>query len=447
MSTPPASGNRVALLLGVLVALTVIGSSAVAVALPSVGEELGVGLAGRAWVLAVFGLTFSISTAVFGRVADLAGLRLPLRIGVGLLAAGSLVSAFAPVYPVLLAGRVLQGIGAGAVPVLAVGVIAAVFDEEHRPGALGALTGVVALVSGSGPLIGGALAQLVSWRAVVGLPVVALLLMGPVARLAPSGRTGSEQGLDARGAVLVAAVVVGVVLVLQSPSTGAGGPVLAAALALAAGAALLLARHVRRMPEGFLPLAIVRDRVLLLSAGAALPLLAAYFGLLLAIPQVLTDEQGWGPFRIGLALLPAAAAGSLASRVAPVLARRLGRETVAAALCVGSAAGVALAAAAAPRPVLLVAGLACASCGFSGGQVVLLDGVTAAADPRIRGVAIGIFNLLFFTGGAVGTAVVGGLAGLLTLPGALGVLVVLPALGAGSALLAGRAVRATTPQR
>lgn len=447
MSATPASVNRVALLLGVLVALTVIGSSAVAVALPTVGEELGVGLSGRAWVLAVFGLTFSISTAVFGRLADLTGLRLPLRVGVGLLAAGSLVAALAPTYPLLLAGRVLQGTGAGAVPVLAVGVIAAVFDEEHRPRALGALTAVVALVSGSGPLIGGAVTQLASWRAVVGLPLVALLLMEPVARLAPAGRTGAERGLDARGAALVAAVVVGVVLVLQSPATGAGGPVLAAALALALGGAALLARHVRRTPEGFLPLAVVRDRVQLFSAGAALPLLAAYFGLLLALPQVLSDERGWGAFRIGLALLPAAALASLAARVAPALALRYGGERVAAALGIGSAGGLLLAAVGAPSPLLMVAGLACTSCGFSGGQVVLLERVTAAADPAIRGVAIGIFNLLFFTGGAVGTAVVGGLAGTLTLPGALAVLAVLPALGAGSALLAGRAARATTPRR
>jgi MFS family permease len=79
-SSSEPSLTRVALLLGTLLALTVVGSSAVAVALPQVATDLGLDKPGTAWVLAVFSLAFSVTTAVFGRLADLRGLRLPLRI-------------------------------------------------------------------------------------------------------------------------------------------------------------------------------------------------------------------------------------------------------------------------------------------------------------------------------------------------------------------------------
>jgi MFS family permease len=128
--TGQPSLRRTTGLLGVLVALAVIGSSAVAVALPVLSAELGLDNSGAAWILAAFSLTFSISTAVFGRLADIYGLRLPLRIGGFLFAAGSLAGALAPSFAVLISARLVQGAGAGAVPVLVVGIIAARFDES-----------------------------------------------------------------------------------------------------------------------------------------------------------------------------------------------------------------------------------------------------------------------------------------------------------------------------
>jgi MFS family permease len=383
------SVNRVAALLGILVALTVLGSSAVAVALPAVGEELGLDLAGRAWVLAAFSLAFSITTAWFGRLADLAGLRLPLRIGILLFAAGSVLAAAAPGFPLLVAGRLLQGAGAGAV---------------------------------------------------LALPGVALLLLPPVARIAPAQRTGTESSLDARGAGLVALLVVGMVLVLQSPSTGAGPEVLAGAGTGGLAAAALLARHVRRTPDGFLPLALVRDRLFVLTAVTGPTLLAPYLGLLLAIPQILADTRGWTPLQVGLTLVPAAMLGAVASRVAGTSAERVRPFRLVAVLAGGSACGLLLAAAT-PHPLLLVAGLALAAAGFAGGQTALLDSVTAHVAPDVRGAAIGTFNLLYFTGGAIGTAATGGLSGLLSLPASLAVLAVLPAAGVLTALAADRAQR------
>jgi MFS family permease len=422
------SPARVALLLGTLVALTVIGSSAVAVAIPSLAADLGLDTSESAWVLAAFSLTFSISTAVFGRVADLVGLRLPLRIGGVLFAGGSLLAALAPGFGVLVTGRLIQGTGAGAVPVLIAGIIAARFDEASRAKAFGTITAVVSVVSGSGPLICGSIAELASWRWVLALPVIAILLTEPVARLAPAP-VRQPGRLDVRGALLVAVTISGGALLLQSPATGAGVPAaLGFGVLLVLGFGLLV-RHIGRHPDGFLPRAVVTTRPLMAGSLAALTLLAAYIALLFAVPTLLTAELGWSPLPIGLAMLPAAAFGAVVSRVVGTIATPHRRHRLLAGLSAGSAVGLLLAALLPTVPVALVVGLALAAAGFGGGQVTVLAALPTLVAEEHRGVAIGVFNLLFFVGGTIGAAAVGGLSSVMPLHAGLGVVALLPALG------------------
>jgi MFS family permease len=423
----------VALLLGTLVALTVIGSSAVAVALPVLAEDLGLDTSGSAWVLAAFSMAFAMSTAIFGRLSDLYGLRLPLRVGGLMFAVGSLISALAPTFAVLIAGRLIQGAGAGAVPVLVVGIIAARFDEASRSQGLATISAVVSIVSGSGPLIGGSLTQLLSWRFVLGLPIIAIVLTEPVARLAPPEPRGGGR-LDVPGALWTAVTVAGLALLLQSPATRAGLPAALGFGALFAGGAALLVRHIAAHPKGFLPRAVVMRGPLMAASLSGLTLLAAYIALLFAAPKLLTAELGWSPLQIGLAMLPAAAFGAVASRLVGRFVTPARRHRIAALMAAGSALGLVLAAVAPGEPALLVIGFGLVAAGFAGGQVALLDGVPATVGSQHQGVALGLFNLLFFVGGTVGAAATGGLSAVLGLPGALGVVAVLPALGVVLAL-------------
>jgi MFS family permease len=432
--------RRTSILLGVLVALTVIGSSAVAVALPVLSDDLGLDTSGAAWVLAAFSLTFSISTAVFGRLADLYGLRLPLRVGGLLFAGGSLAGALAPSFAALIAARLVQGAGAGAVPVLVVGIIAARFHDSSRSRALGAITAVVSIVSGSGPLIGGGVTELFGWRAVLALPVLAIVLTEPVARLAP--RTGRQPGsLDVRGALLVGLTVTGGALLLQSPATGAGGRLSLLFAGVFIAGLVLVAGNVRARPDGFLPKAVVANRPLMQGSLSGLTLLAGYIGLLFAVPKLLATELGWSPLQIGVAMLPAAAFGAVVSRVVGVRSTPQHRHHIVTVLAGGTAVGLLIGAAGAGSPSLLVLGLALSAAGFAGGQVALIDAIPDLTADEHRGGAIGVFNLLFFVGGTVGAAATGGLSILLSLPAALACLAVLPAIGAVLALRAGRHAR------
>lgn len=453
------SARRVAALVGTLVALTVIGSSAVAVALPELRADLSLDTAGTAWVLATFGATFSVSTAVFGRLGDLWGLRAALVAGLTLFTAGSLLAGAAWSFPALIAGRLLQGAGAGAVPVLSLGIVTARFSGAARSRAFGSFTAVVSLVSASGPLIGGGLTAIAGWRAVLALPATAAVLGIPVARLAPRHAPGMPapgpdgapdapratwrsvtavvQRFDVVGAAAVAATIGGIVLLLQAPATGLGRPAIAILAVIAVVAAAGVVWRVRARPHGFLPAAVVGRARFRRAAAAGLTLLAAYIGALFTLPLLLSAERGWSPLAIGVALVPAAAVGAVASQVVGRLVARVRHFPLVAGLAACSVAGLLLAAASQPPP-LLVAGMALVVIGFAGGQVALVDGIAAGAEDSVRGAALGVFNMVFFVGSAVGAATIGGLSGVTSLRGALALLAILPALGVLAAVTARR---------
>ncbi len=436
MSAPAAGRDRVVSLLGVLVALTVVGSSAVAVALPVVEAELGLDTSGSAWVFAAFALTFAISAALFGRVADLVGLRRPLIVGVALMSLGSVLVAMAWSFPAIVAGRLVQGVGAGAVPVISNGIIAARYEGAARTRALGRTIAIVSIVSGSGPLIGGTVTQLLGWRWCFALPALGIALVPWIAPAAPARGTGGAP--DLRGAALTTAAVGGLVLLLQAPTAGAAVAI-AGALALGLAGALL-ARHVPRHPDGFLPTAVVGDRRVLLAGLTGAALLAAYIAVLFAVPQLLVDSLGLTPIQIGLVLLPAAIFGYVMARVSAGRVARTGHFRLAQGAALFSAAGVGLTALSGGRPVLAALGMAGAAAGFAIGQVVMVDAVSGFVPEQVRGVALGVYNLMFFAGSAAGAAAIGGLSGLLALPATLACLLVLPLTGFLAAELGRRRV-------
>ncbi len=118
----------------------------------------------------------------------------------------------------LLGARVVQGAGAAAVPTLGVAIVTARFHGAARGVALGKVAGLAAAVSCLGPLAGGAVEGLLGWRYVIALPMLGLLLLPLLWRSVPTQGSGAR--LDVLGALLVAATAAGVVLLVQSPSTG-----------------------------------------------------------------------------------------------------------------------------------------------------------------------------------------------------------------------------------
>ncbi len=434
--------RRVSMLLGLLFGLAGMGSSSAAVALPLVADELGVSVAVATWTISLYALMLAVTTAVYGRISDLVGIRIPMLVGIGLMAGGALVAAFAPTFEVLLGARLVQGAGAAAVPTLGVAGLSARYDGAVRGLALGRLAGVAAAVSCLGPLLGGLVEQAFGWRAVMALPVLGVLVL-PLIWRALTGE-GSGARLDVLGAVLVAGTAGGLVLLVQSPSTGLTVALVGIALmALGAPAVVGWTRH---RPDGFLPVEVVRNATVVRSAMAAAAVPAAWFALLVGVPAVLVGE-GWEPWQVGMLLLPSAVLALLTPRVAGPLLERVGATR--SLLVAGVTASVALLLAAAGlalvAPVLVSLAVALVTVAFGIGQPALSDAVGGAVPAQVRGVALGVATLLFLVGGSVGSAVVGGLGGLVGIPASLVVLALLPVLGLVALLPELRRAPARTP--
>src|SRR5512144_1988259 len=248
MTSTAADARRISLLVGLLFGLAGMGSSSAAIALPVLARDLHVSTGVSAWAISLYALMLAVATAVYGRVSDLVGIRLPLLLGVGLMATGALLGALSPGFGVLLVARILQGAGAAAVPTLGVAVVTSRYDGRVRAAALGRVAGVAAAVSCLGPLAGGSIEGLLGWRAVIALPVLGLILVPLLWRSLPTDGSGAR--LDLLGAVLVAGTAAGVVLLVQSPSTGPVVAVVGAALIVLGVPAV--AAWVRRRPHGFL---------------------------------------------------------------------------------------------------------------------------------------------------------------------------------------------------
>lgn len=423
---PISRVRGVPLLIGLLFGLTGLGSSSAAIALPVLASDLGVSTGVSAWVISLYALMLAVATAVYGRVSDLVGVRVPMIVGISLMSLGALAGALAPSFGLLLAARVLQGAGAAAVPTLGVAIVSELFTGSAKGVALGRVAGMAAAVSCLGPLAGGVVEELLGWRVVIALPMLGLLMAPLLWRSMPTHGSGAR--LDLVGAALVAATAAGVVLLVQSPSTGPAVAAVGATLAVLGTPAV--AAWVRHRPHGFLPITVIRNPAVVRSAIAAGAVPAAWFAMLIAVPAVLVG-RGWEPWQVGVALLPSAATGLAAPRVAGPLLDRYGpvRSLALAAAISAVALAVAALGAHAASATLLVTAVVGVTLAFGLGQPALMEAVGDAVSDEVRGVALGIATLFFLVGGGVGSALVGGFGETLGIPYALLALAILPLAG------------------
>ncbi|CAB4940777.1 unannotated protein [freshwater metagenome] len=449
MAASPASSGpalaepgrtRTGLLLGAALSPIALGVSTTAIALPAISAHMGLSQPQAAWILAAYLLAQSVCVSLFGRLADLRGLRLTFSAAAVLLLVGSAACAISGSFATIVAGRLLQGAGAGAITVSLFGVVGTRFSPSARPKVLGAMTALVGIVSGSGTLIGGVVTDAVSWRAVVALPALAVLVVPACRALCP--RTPAASGrIDGTGALLVAAITAVAVVLLESPSTHPGTTLLIVLLIVGALCCTALVRHVRRVPLGFIPLELARDRRFIRAGLAGLSIYGVYVAMLFAVPLILTESHGWSASRIGLVLLPAAIFGAAAAWVVGALSTRVDPFRITAVLAGFGVIGALVAGIGNGAAVPCIIGLALTLSGVTGANVSLVARVPMMAAAEVRSVATGLFTLIFQIGGALGSAMVAGLDDPLGDPTALACVAILPLAGVWLALSAGRVGR------
>ena len=269
---------------------------AVATALPVAAKELG-GLGLFPWALTGFLGAAMFANGVAGELCDRLGPRLPLLGGGLTFAAGLLVSGLSPTMPVLITGRVVQGLGAGFTIVAVYVVIAHSYPETHRPRVMSLIATAWVVPSVVGPFIAGGLTEYVSWRwAFLSLvPLVPVPLLAVLPRV--SGRPAA--GVRRTGRVQLAAAMAGGAALLQwAGILGEHARWATAGLALVGGVALVLVSA-----RGLFPAGTLRLRRGLPSVVAFRGVMAGgFFGCQAYVPLMLVEHRGATPTMAGLAV-------------------------------------------------------------------------------------------------------------------------------------------------
>lgn len=320
-----------------MIAAAVLGSgiamldgTVVNVALKTIGEDLDASVGQLQWIVNGYLLTLASLILVGGSLGDRFGRRRVFVVGTCWFATASLLCGLAPTPEVLIAARVLQGVGGALLTPGSLAMIQGAFATEDRAAAIGTWTGLGGIASAAGPFVGGALVQFADWRLIflINLPLAAATVVIAV-RFVPETRDPHASiHVDVAGAVLASLALAGTTYALIDWGDPLAGAAVLVGVLCAVGFVLCEARE----REPMLQLAIFADRTF--SAANVLTLLV--YGALGAVLFFLTLELqtvvGYGALRAGVSTLPltlcmlllASRGGRLAARIGPRLPLSLG---------------------------------------------------------------------------------------------------------------------------
>ena len=406
---PPLDHAAVrAIVVGILLAmgLSALEQTIVGPALPTIGRALA-DLENLSWVVTAYLLAATAATPLAGKLSDIYGRRAVMLVSIGIFVVGSVACALAPNMASLVLARAIQGLGGGGILPLAQTIIADLVPPRERARYQSYTSVMFMAASVVGPVIGGFFAEHLHWSLIfwINLPLglVAFVMTDGVLRRLP--RHDRPHRLDIIGAMLMVGAALAAMLALtwggnRLPWTSPG------ILALAVGSAVLwflFGVRLARAPEPFIPLAVMRNRVVGTATIAAFCAIGTITGLSIFVPLYLEL----------VLLLPASASGFMligfmAGTVIGSLAagRLLGRvphykRLPAAGLCAAIAALAALAANPAGLPLPAIA-LIVAIIGLGLGPMYPLSTVVIQNVVLLHqfGTATGLLNFFRLLGGA-----------------------------------------------
>ncbi len=303
--------------------LLMLDSTVVALALPVIHRDLDASSEALQWMMNGYLLTIAILVISAGRLGDMFGRKRAFLLGMVIFAAGSVLSGAASGPEMLIAGRVVQGVGAAPMLTLSLALICNVFPgRAEQASALGIWAAVSAVALAIGPLAGGALIE-IDWRAIfwVNVPIAALGIAIMAAAAPESTDPGSGTKIDWSGLALLSAGLFAIVVALVESRAWGAGPSLA--VGLAGTLALLAFAFVeRRAREPLVELSLFRNGPYFGATAAAFALVGSYWAVMFFQPQYLQDALGHSAVESGLLILPITAPMIV---ISPFSGRLIGR--------------------------------------------------------------------------------------------------------------------------
>lgn len=394
--------------------MAIMDATIVSVALPGIAVGVGLSAESLPWVVNAYTLAFAGFLLLGGRCADAFGQRRIVLLGLVLFTAARTVGGLATGPGLLLAARAVQGLGGALLMPVTLSLLTTTFTEpDRRTRALGTWSAVGATGAAAGPVLGGLLTEGLSWRWVffvtvpLGLAAIALAMR----ILPPRDRADGPGRLDAVGAVLATAGLVGVVYaVMESARQGLGspavwGPLLGGVLLLV----VFLVHQARWAADPLVPLGVFRLGSVAAANVVMFLLGLGFFASPILISLYLQYVSGASPLAAGLGYLPIGVALCLGAQVAGPLTVRWGPRRATVVCCLVGAAGFLGMGAAigVDRPYLLAVALPGIVLGL--GSAAAFTPITVAATsglpPGQNGLAAGLLNAIRQTSGAIGLAV------------------------------------------
>jgi len=303
MSSSPRKTNRPLVILAVMASMSMVAIEAtiVATAMPQIAFELG-GLSLYSWVFASFLLAQTAMTVVFGKLSDLYGRKPVMFAGIAIFLIGSVLAGFSWSMPAMIAFRLVQGVGAGAVQPIAITIVGDLYPGRERGKVQGYLASVWAVSAVIGPMVGALIVHKLSWSWIfwmnVPIGLAAAALFAIFLREAPVARRAS---IDFAGALLFTTGIAALMICLTEFGLGHESFALVWAAIFVVTTLLFVAQE-RRATDPMVSFALWGRRVIATINGAALLSGMALMAITSFLPMYVQIVLGQTPVVAGLAL-------------------------------------------------------------------------------------------------------------------------------------------------
>ncbi|MFE2416247.1 MFS transporter [Streptomyces hokutonensis] len=296
--------------------ITALDTTAVNVALPAVGHDLGASVSGLQWTVDGYTLVVAAFMMLAGSTADRIGRRRVFQAGLTLFTVGSLACSLAPTLGWLIVFRVTQGLGASMLNPVALSIITHAFpDPRERARAIGLWGTTVGLSLAAGPVVGGLLVASAGWRSIfwINIPIgLAALVLTAV--FVPESRAATARRPDPVGQLLVVTILTSLIFaIIEGSHQGYGSTPIIALFALSAAALVALPRYERRREQPLVDPAFFRSVPFTGSFVAAVTAFLVLSGFLFLNTLYLQDVRGYSALHAGLLTMPLAVGTALAS--------------------------------------------------------------------------------------------------------------------------------------
>jgi EmrB/QacA subfamily drug resistance transporter len=392
--------------------LAVVDSTIVTTALPAMAAAFGE-VQRISWVVVGYLVANTIAAPVYGRLGDMLGRRQLMQMAIALFCVASVFCALSVSLPMLVLGRLLQGLGGGGLMTLSQALIGERVPPRQRGHFQGYLAGVIVFASTFGPVAGGFLTEAFGWASVFWVNVpVGLLAMALVRRLPRAERVGGRSSFDGLGLLWLVVCIAPLLLGLDQMQRLAVSrlPLIGVLLAVAVAAAVTLVWHERRLRAPLIPVGLLRDPSIWRANAMAGFSGASLTALVTFLPIYLQVVGGASPSQTGYLMLPFTAGVGVGSIIAGRLISTTGRTALIPG-CAFMVTFVAYVVAGLLAPSLSRVELAwlLAAGGFFQGTAMPVAQITVQhlAGPRMLGAAAGSVQLTRSLGSALGVSIVG----------------------------------------